>query len=120
MKTYPRKIRKIAENTLNLITDIRDRYVIKYSLDASKWDNELRQLYFLNCDMEIYSYLKKNKVKINKSAMDFGLSYGILILKNQLIYNYNNYQVYEDNYLDKEKMFDNINDITIDFILNGV
>ena len=120
METDP-ILRQIAEVVLKKITDIREVYIEKYELTPTNWDNSLRNLYFLNCDVEIINFLKKLEIDINESALDFGLTYGILILKNQIMNNYNNkYGNDMDQISLKANMYDDINDVTIDFIVHGV
>jgi len=121
MTSDSKKIGKITDHALNLITDIRDKYVKEYHLEVNEWDDGLKQLYFLNCDMEILRFLEKNKIEANHSAVSFGLSYGMLILKNQIACNYNERYSEECKSLEiKDKMYSDINMATRDFIINGV
>jgi hypothetical protein len=107
----------IAEKILNKINDIKTRYLARYGTNV--WSIAEQDCYFLNCDAEIFSFLEKNKITVHDDVYEFGLTFGILVIKKEIEYKY--IQQFGENLdiIKKEEMYNNINLFISNYITMG-
>lgn len=117
MKPYSQK-NKIAQEILNITTDIRDRYIEQYG-NASTWNISKQDIYLLNCDAEIQCYLKKNNIDIHENVFKIGISFGILVIRKELVRRYMERYGEMITIEKKEEMYESIQRHVYDFLTNG-
>lgn len=78
--------REIAKKIYNKIAKLQTIYIEKYG-DVAGWDRSERQFFMVNCDTEILALLDKEGINVHNSAYEFGITYGLLIIKIELIDN---------------------------------
>ena len=109
---------KIAQKVLNITTDIRDNYIKKYG-NANDWGITLQDIYLLNCDARLQNFLKKNDVKIHDDAFKIGVSFGVLVIRKELIRRYIERYGETIPIEKKEEMYENIQRHVYDFLTDG-
>jgi hypothetical protein len=109
----------IAEKILLIINDIKSHYYQRFGKDVI-WSTSEQDTFLLNCDAEIQSFLEKNKIDIHDDAYDFGITYGIMIIRKDIEYKF--VKLYGGNldYIQKNQLFETLNKSIYNYLTEGV
>ena len=117
---YSSQKTQIAEQIVNCISDLQDHYVRSLKQLTSEWDSQQTQMYLLNCDTEIQTILSSHYLVPDDKALAYGLSFGVLVIKNEIN---RNYKLKFGDQLDlttKQSMYNELNECVIKFVLHGL
>lgn len=74
---------KAIEKILLIINDIKNHYYGQYGKDVI-WNSAEQDVFFLNCDAEVLHWLEKNQIELHDDVYEYGITYGILIIKKEI------------------------------------
>jgi hypothetical protein len=113
----------ISESIRNNLIDLKENYIREYGPVAS-WSEQQKDIFFLNCDVELDYVLKYFRIEPHENCQIYGLTYGLMILQTVTTENYlENKGFQELNRLDiysREELNRIINNVIYDYIVHGI
>ena len=90
----------------------------QYGID-SDWDVDTQDMFLLNCDAELLTYLKREDIEFDESVYKTGLALGVFVIQKEITRKY--YESYGENldYNIKDDMFEEIQETVYDYVING-
>jgi hypothetical protein len=117
------KVQYISESIRNRLEDLKILYVDDHG-EIPTWDDNLKMIFFLNCDVDLESLFRYLKITPDNSCFDIGISYGIMVLQTCLTQEYlDDRGVDEIRHLclgDREILNNKINESIYNYIMDGV
>jgi hypothetical protein len=110
---------RIAEKIRSIIADIKLGYCERYGKDVYAWDDDEKNLYLLNCDMELIHFLETEELNISENALNNGLTFSIVIIIYECTRFFLDMYGDEMDMYSAESMHRKINDSIIHFLEYG-
>lgn len=118
MKLLSQNKKAIIKKILVIAHDIRDRYILMYD-DPRVWDRPTQNAYLINSDLEIFSFLRRAKIKAHETALQNGITLWTLGMQKTITINFT-YEFGEDMPDDKKvELLDDIIKRTYEYIMEG-
>ena len=117
---YNLQNKQVTEKIVKIINDLRDCYIREYRSPVTDWDHIQSQMYMLNCDGEIQSLLEKHDIDIHDNTYFIGITFGILVIKYEVMNSYFiDYGKNMPHYI-KEEMYERVYGDIFKYIVNGI
>ena len=116
------KVQYISETVRNNLEDLKHLYIRGHGA-ISEWSDNIKQIFFLNCDIELENLCRNFKITPSEKCYELGLSYGIMVLQTCLAEDFINLRgVDEIHHLclgDREILNHKINESIYNYIMDG-
>ena len=117
MRSHSQRMR-IAEKLIEISNDLKGSYISDHG-PTDDWGLSTQDIYLLNCDTEILNFLQREEIEVHSDVFKIGVSFGILVIQQQIKRRY--YNMYGDmlEYHHKEQMFEEMQECIFDYTVNG-
>lgn len=117
---YNLQSKQISEKIVNILDDFKYQYAKEYKLPPCRWDRIQIQTYVLNCDAEIQCLLERNDIDINERTYFVGITFGILVIKYEVLSSFYLSYGKQMEYFRKEEMYERLYEEIFNYIINGI